>query len=136
MNEYMDDSDVMIADANPTKAGQKFDTPHDPTQPPMPQFPEYLPGNDLAMIWDVTGMKLHDKTNQVIKSAEFKNSPHTSFPWCCRFSRVLPHNETPPPPFENVPFVGHFSGTEFHPYGNIFKAQKYLAFRWNHGADA
>ena len=127
MNEYMDDSDVMIADANPTKAGEKFDTPHDPTQPPMPQFPEYLPGNDLAMIWDVTGMKLHDKTNQVIKSAEFKNSPHTSFPWCCRFSRVLPHNEAPPPPFENVPFVGHFSGTEFHPYGNIFKAQKYLA---------
>jgi hypothetical protein len=113
MDEYMsDDSDVVSHQANPIKLGpQKFDTPHDPTEPPMTQFPEYMTGNNVALIWDVTGMKIHDKSNQVIKSAEFKNSPHTSYPFSARFSRVLPLDEAPPPPFENFPFVGHFPGT-------------------------
>ena len=103
---------------------KKFDLPHDPNLPPMNQFTEYEPGNDIVLLWDVTGMK-QTESGRAIKSAEFHNSPNTSYPYSARMSRLLPLDEAPPSPFENLPCVGQFPHTEFHPYGSIFIAKKY-----------
>ena len=125
---YMSD-DPVVGSQQPKvqKSGtKKFDIPHDPSLPPMNQFTEYETGNDIALIWDVTGMKLADKSGRVLKSAEFHNSPNTSYPHSARMSRLLPLDESPPPPFQNMPCIGHFPHNEFHPWGAIFKAKKYL----------
>ena len=106
-------------------AKKKFDTVHDPNEPFMKQYPEYLTGNNIVMIWNVTGMK-QGLDGKNIKASEFKNSVLTTYPHCVRLTHVLSPTERPPEPFHKIEGIGFFPFTHCYPAGIIFNAQKYL----------
>ena len=56
----------------------------------MEQFQEYE-GNQVIVIWNVTGQKSKDKMKSIpVPSSEFRDSPMITYPFCTRMFRAFP----------------------------------------------